>query len=984
MVELFINGTASAVGQLTLYGDEPLSLNISVSDIKDISKRNSTFSQTFTLPADKNNNILLNHIFNIGADSSFDPTKKTQCFILNDSMPVFNGQFQLTKINVKNRNVISYESVVYGEMIDLVKALGDRLIIGNANPNDDLDFSELDHNRSAINIEDSWIADTKTLGYYYPLIDYGYDLTLNELNSGILSINVYNGDASSGTLNTLIDTTALWAINSYATYDVNIISGQGAGQIRTILSNTGTTLTTTTNWSIIPDSTSTYNITRIDTTNPYNSTGSGLNPNIFKPALSNYYLFNKIISNVGFDTNPGFLETEIFTETIIPFNGVDNLENPDVDSFRALIPQPLAIQNFGGISFIDLPFTNDTTNGGFDYGNNYNILTYEYTSPLASVQQFNVDLSYSYNVVNFLPGTFNDDSWYIRFFRSSLASGVSGAGPNCYCQINYRVSKISTPVPTVYDIMSNKFFTVYGPILDNGATPPPSVATTNGLVYTNNAWRYPALPGETFWVEVSISNQPSVYQILDEKTSFHNKIYTNGVVNNYIQMNDFIPKNIKQVDYIKSVITMFNLMVIPDKNNTKRLTFIPRNDYYASGEVKDWTNKIDHTEKIEETLISEQQSKSIRLTYKEDKDFYNANYKEETNTIYGEYIEVIDNEWITGEKKIEVIFSPTPVDKVLGSTDVYLPKIAKRDEKSGIYGRTDFNIRFLRKNPIPLLTTDTIQLLGMPPRNTYPYCGHLDHPINPLVDYNFGAVSYVYYEGLSTMTPHNLVYDYWKEYLDDINDKNSKLIKCKIYLTPNDIAQFNYNDSIYVEGLTDDGGHYFNVNKINYIPTSNLPSTIELIKVNRRPDVEAPSIEISQYVSLPPIKYIDLGRENNSQSAGTIILGDNNTVGYGNENSFIIGNNNTIQNNISNVVLINSNNQTITEPFTTIVGNTYFPQEGDSYTLFNDIDSGLDEIINPFAKNILNDIDSGLDAVRNIGGQSVISDIDSGNSGLNS
>lgn len=46
-LELFINGTQSgAVGQINLYGDEPIQLNISVGDIRDISKKNSTFSQT--------------------------------------------------------------------------------------------------------------------------------------------------------------------------------------------------------------------------------------------------------------------------------------------------------------------------------------------------------------------------------------------------------------------------------------------------------------------------------------------------------------------------------------------------------------------------------------------------------------------------------------------------------------------------------------------------------------------------------------------------------------------------------------------------------------------------------------------------------------------------------------------------------------------------------------------------------------------------
>ncbi len=213
-LELFVNGTNDTIGQINLYGDEPISLNISIQDVKDISKRNSTFSQTFTIPADKNNNILLNHIFNIGSDSTFDPRKKTPCFMLNDTVPVFTGNFQLTKINVKNKNVISYDCVVYGEVIDLVKVLGDKLLIGNLKPEFDLDFSELNHKYTIDNIMASWSADTKSLGYYYPLIDYGYDFNIAELSTGILSIVLYTGTATGSSINTLTDTIQTWNTNA--------------------------------------------------------------------------------------------------------------------------------------------------------------------------------------------------------------------------------------------------------------------------------------------------------------------------------------------------------------------------------------------------------------------------------------------------------------------------------------------------------------------------------------------------------------------------------------------------------------------------------------------------------------------------------------------------------------------------------------------------------------------------------------------------
>lgn len=954
-LELFINGTQSgAVGQINLYGDEPIQLNISVGDIRDISKKNSTFSQTFTIPADANNNILLNHIFNIGADSTFDPSKKTQCYILNDSISVFNGQFQLTKINVKNRNVISYECVVYGETIDFVKALGDKLLT-------DLDFSELDHIGTSETIIASWTASTETLGYYYPLIDYGYDLSVSSLNPGVAKIVYSSGTLTSAVSDSVRDNTKNWVVNSLIGMLIEILTGTGAGQIRTISSNGTNVVSISNNWDIIPDASSTYNISLFDP--QYNNSSEvGMKPSIFKPAIGNKYLFDKIMRRVGFSYESEVLTSDIFKETIIPYNGPSDLALSEsrVDYLKFMVGTPT---NTTGINIFTPNFSVNINNpNGF-----YNNTTKKYTTPVNANIRFGFRTTYSFSN----PAASPSHQIVVRWYRSTFFGGLY----------------------TLYEEQATLDPNTVAGVRYNFVSEPPSFNDPN-----SGQW-YPLEAGESVWVKVFFNpyapsvgmtwhtydpTQPQYYG-----TQFYNipdLISTDGGL---VEFNKCIPANVKQIDYIKSIITMFNLMVIPDKTNPKKVKFIPRNDYYKNGNIKNWSGKVDHTDKIEETLLSEQQNRTIKLSYKADKDYYNVDYTSKTNTVYGEHIQTIDNEWVNDEKKIDVIFSPTPIDKVLGTFDVYIPKIAKRDEKTKIYGRTDFNLRFLRKNPTLTSTVHTITLKGKKVSgfftaltfDSYPYCGHLDHPVNPTVDYNFGQIKFAYYPELTNMTENNLVETYWQQYLDDINDKNSKLIKCKIYLTPDDIAKFDYNDSIFIDGLTDDGGHYFNVNKITYIPTSNLPSVVELIKVNRKPTEKRRRYTIVGE-QLGPVRALDLGKRNSSQSGGVIVLGENNNIGYNAETTMIIGNNNTVANNATNVVLINSNNQNVTESFTTIVGNSYFPQQGESYTLFNDIDSGLDIIINPFANTILNDIDSGIDAVRNIGGQSIISDIDGGVDGI--
>lgn len=68
------------------------------------------------------------------------------------------------------------------------------------------------------------------------------------------------GTATSGGASTLTNSAKAWTTNQFANSQVRIVSGTGAGQLRTIASNTGTALTTSTAWTTAPDATSVYSI----------------------------------------------------------------------------------------------------------------------------------------------------------------------------------------------------------------------------------------------------------------------------------------------------------------------------------------------------------------------------------------------------------------------------------------------------------------------------------------------------------------------------------------------------------------------------------------------------------------------------------------------------------------------------------------------------------------------------------------------------
>lgn len=85
--------------------------------------------------------------------------------------------------------------------------------------------------------------------------------TDGQLTSTIGSAKTFaTGTATAGGASTLTNSAKSWGTNMWANYQIRITGGTGAGQIRTIASNTGTVITTSAAWTVNPDATSVYAI----------------------------------------------------------------------------------------------------------------------------------------------------------------------------------------------------------------------------------------------------------------------------------------------------------------------------------------------------------------------------------------------------------------------------------------------------------------------------------------------------------------------------------------------------------------------------------------------------------------------------------------------------------------------------------------------------------------------------------------------------
>ena len=128
---------------------------------------------------------------------------------------------------------------------------------------------------------------------------------------------------------------------------------------------------------------------------------------------------------------------------------------------------------------------------------------------------------------------------------------------------------------------------------------------------------------------------------------------------------------------------MFNLFVEVDKTNANKLIIEPRPTFYNTSTTKDWSDKLDYSKETKIIPMGELNNKTYLFTYKQDNDYFNSNYFNSYTEVYGQKKYDIENDFLKGEVKTELIFSPTPSVNTIGH-DRVIPKIYQLDNNGTI------------------------------------------------------------------------------------------------------------------------------------------------------------------------------------------------------------------------------------------------------------------------------------------------------------
>jgi len=768
---------------LDTYDDFEISLNYQITDITDITTRSTSFSKTIIIPGTNVNNDFFENIFELNIDlsvSSYNPKVAIPCSISIGDEQVFTGNLQLLKV-IKNQRLVEYEIVITGILKNILYNFADYFLT-------DIDLSEYNHQRNITNIEKSWTYEIyrngalinalgSGEGYVYPFINYG--------NSQDIASRSYVYDQYPAIyVKTIMDKLFDFAGYSYTSTFFN------SDYFKSL---------------IIPFTNDKLQYSQQQLSGL--TTTVGVRNTLPEPSsnLTNQYFAYEQTAGVTGWRQAG----------VVMFRGT-TYDNPTRSYFF-----PLELETG---SVLNTPMQ--------DPGNRWNTLAYTSTEDGYYDLDFNMAFIMKYihtsgpgNNIRFQSGNFNYGASLVKVsVNGGLSTLISAPTPNFYSS-TFQPSS-GTHASPWYDTNTELDISM---ALSNVYLQAGDKLYIRFQVKYNSNVTWFLLPGP-------LSNRIVAVPLIKNNQSGTEANYLSvkpasnliTAPNINIDMNQIIPP-MKMRDFFLGIVKMFNLVVADNPNKSGDILIEPKDLFYNSRKkIKDWTPLLDHFYDINITPMSELDVRQYTFNYTEDDDYYNKQYTNETTEIYSNTQVDFLNEFSNDIKEITVPFSPTP------DTDNFIsPRVAPF--LADLEGTTTMKPK--KSKPRILFYTGlkdgnfTLKNTPSSPTSTsysqYPYCGMWDDPYDPSYDLGWGKVQKIYWNG--TEWPSQTLTQMWySTTLNELEDVNSKLVEAYFYLTPNEMANFDFRDIILLEN------NYYRINKIiDYDPVSIDKTTkVELYKIS--------------------------------------------------------------------------------------------------------------------------------------------------------
>ena len=300
----------------------------------------------------------------------------------------------------------------------------------------------------------------------------------------------------------------------------------------------------------------------------------------------------------------------------------------------------------------------------------------------------------------------------------------------------------------------------------------------------------------------------------------------------------------KQWEFLKGLMTMFNLISMPDPKNPNNIIFEPYGDMFVSEtsgttlserSIKhDWTDKIDIS-KID--LKPMELNQMVKFKYVHDEEDYALHtYKIASNGFEYGTKELPGSSAIIGSNQItnlvgveEIVaepFAPTIIKPIQDVFPTFIIPVIYGSNGNNTFDSIDNAPRILYNNGRVDGDYDVPGQNGVAGgiKPDYLQFSHFNPTVpadNTSYDYNFGSCQLFPNVAPVSQPVNNLYNIYHAPYYDELYDVNTRIMTCKVYLNAADINTFDFRDKVMIKNKV------YRVNKIDYKP--NALSTVEFI-----------------------------------------------------------------------------------------------------------------------------------------------------------
>ena len=276
--------------------------------------------------------------------------------------------------------------------------------------------------------------------------------------------------------------------------------------------------------------------------------------------------------------------------------------------------------------------------------------------------------------------------------------------------------------------------------------------------------------------------------------------------------------NYKQIDFLREVIGIFNLIIWKPSTEEVRLDTW---DYYMAnyGSKKDWSDKVDLSTTPKVSPINSELQNPINLELKQADDILNKEYINVTGRSYGSYREDTRIPFTKGPQKPFKVFAPAPYQefssavsgasipsivagKLYGSVDdiTFKPPGLQLVYYCGIYtfapGPYLYAYEYVGATCVQYFYVPVFSPFKLT-AGAWPYSG-----TDWRVQANTLDLNFTWFDPptntVDNPSTQNLYELYFKEMLRERYDEANKIIEFNALLTPSDISNFNFADTIII------------------------------------------------------------------------------------------------------------------------------------------------------------------------------------------